>query len=321
MALASWTGLYTPVVQDFMKAKRIKELMLLQAIAGFADPFGFAFPGGKALMSLMRCSKKTLTALMAFLVDGEYIKVYETYNPRRGKTDIDYQINPCVLYVREEIQPYCEALWNGAERDFSAEKKYRENLFSTKDSQPESESESVPESVIRVRNQSQHQQAALIKPGPIAPRPVTTGQRDSATPQRRKAHDSENNPQAGGAAPGKRDLTPYRKPFATLDDEQLAQDIKLTCATQLTQARWAVATYDRAELRIALELTRQKRARGEVLKPGGYFFAMLENGVILPADDGPGVYPPRTVYGETPDQDSIEHWNPETGRYEPAAGE
>lgn len=319
MALASWTALYTPVVQDLMKAKRIKELLLLQTIAQHADPFGFAFPGVKALKSLMRCSKATLDRLMTFLVEGEYIKIYETYNPRRGKTDTDFQVSPCVLYVRDEFQAYCEALWMGQERDFSTEKKFLGNLSRTKESQPDSESESVPDSENRLMNQNQHHHPAKSKPAPTAPRPLTTGQqRERATPQRQPAQTEKTTPPEGAA---KRDLSPYRKPFATLDDEDLAQDIKLTVGTQLTQARYAVATYDRAELRIALELTRQKRARGEVGKPGGYFFAMLENGVILPAEDGPAVFKPRQVMGDTPEQDTVEHWNPETGRYEPAAGE
>lgn len=319
MALAPWTGLYTPVVQSLMRAKRIKELMLLQAIAQHADPFGFAFPGPKALLSLVRCSKRTLEALLSFLEDGNYIKIFKTYNPRRGKTDTDFQINPQVLYVREEIQAYCEALWMGAERDFSAEKNYRGNLFSTKDSQPESESESEPDSGFRVTNQSQHQQRAMKTSG--APR-VTTGQRESATPQHRQVHDNEKNPQAArpDARAPKRDLAPYRKPFPTLDDEQLAQDIKIAVATQASLARWAIATYPRSEVLIALELTKQKRSRGELLKPGGYFFAILDNGVIDPEQDAEQAFPPRPVFGDTPEQDHVERWNHTTGRYE-AAGD
>jgi hypothetical protein len=317
MALASWTGLYTPVVQSLMRQKRIKELLLLQVIAQHADPFGFAFPGAKTLRSLVRCSNKTLEGLLGFLEEYEYIKIYKTYNPRRGKTDIDFHINPRVLYVREEIQAYCDALWEGGDRDFAAEKEYRRNLSSTKESQPESESESESDSVFRVRNQSQHHQPAEKAAG--VPR-VTTRQRDSATPQRRKAQDSKNNPQAGGPAQ-KRDLTPYRKPFATLDDEQLAQDIKIAVATQASLARWAIATYPRSEILIALELTKQKRSRGELLKPGGYFFAILENGVIDPEQDAESAFPPRQVFGETPDDDTVERWNPDTGRYERAAGD
>jgi hypothetical protein len=308
-----------------MKAKRIKELLLLQAIAQHADPFGFAFPGIKALKSLIRCSKATLDRLMTFLVEGEYIKVYETYNPRRGKTDTDFQISPCVLYVRDEIQAYCEALWMGQERDFSTEKKFRENLLRTKESQPDSDSESVPDSETRLMNQNQHHhhhRAQKAQKPAAAPRVTTGDQRESAKQQRQPAQTEKDNPQAGGPGrPTNRDLAPFRKPFATLDDEDLAQDIKITVGTQLTQARYAVATYDRGELRIALELTRQKRARGELSKPGGYFFAMLNNGVIVPADDGPAVFKPRTVMGETEEQDYVQHWNPETGRYEPAAGE
>lgn len=323
MALASWAALYTPVVHDFMRAKLIKELMLLQILTEHADPFGFGFPGPKTLLPLMRCSKATLERLLTFLEENNYIKIYKTYNPRRGKTDTDYQINPRAHYVREEIQAYCESLWNGADRDFSAEKEYRRNLFRTKESQPESESESETESVIRLSNQSQHHHAPLRA---SSVRPVTIGQgpeqRESATPQRRKAQDSKPNPQAGGAAPGaKRDLTPYRQPFATLDDEQLAQDIKLGVGTQITQARYAVANYSRAEVSIALKLTAQKRNRGEILKPGGYFFALLEGGAIVPEEDGSSVFPPRPVYGDTPEQDGYESWNPETGSYDQAAGD
>ena len=325
MALASWTGIYGQVIRDMMRKKQIKELALLQLIATCADPFGFGFPGPKLLLPLMHCSKATLSRLMMILEEQQYIKIYETTNPYRGTKSIDIQVNPRVMYVRDEMQAYCDGLWAGDSRDSFVEKRFRENLFSTKDSYPESESESLPDSESSESNQSQHHQRTLRA---NAVPPVTTRhtkkpaqQRESATPQRPPAQTEKTNPQAGGAAQPKRDLTPYRKPLGTMDDEDLAQDIKLTIGTQLTQARWAVATYNRSELCIALELTRQKSARGELGKPGGYFFAMLENGVILPGDDGPAVFKPRVVMGGTFEQDTVEHWNPETGRYEPAAGE
>ncbi len=326
MALASWTGLYGHVIRDMMRKKQIKELALLQLIATCADPFGFGFPGPKLLLPLMHCSKATLSRLMTLLEEHQYIKIYETSNPYRGTKSVDIQVNPRVMYVREEIQAYCDGLWDGEFRDSFVEKRFRENLFSTKESQPESESESLPDSESSESNQSQHHQRPLRA---NAVPPVTTGhakkptkQRESAIPSQRPPAQSEKpNPQAGGAARPKRDLTPYRKPLSTMDDEDLAQDIKLTIGTQLTQARWAVTTFNRSELCIALELTRQKASRGELGKPGGYFFAMLENGVILPSDDGPAVFKPRVVMGETFEQDTVEHWNPETGRYEPASGE
>jgi hypothetical protein len=326
MALASWTGIYGRVIRDMMRKKQIKELSLLQLIATCADPFGFGFPGPKLLLPLMHCSKATLSRLMTILEEQQYIKIYETSNPYRGTKSIDIQVNPRVMYVREEVQEYCDGLWDGNLRDSFVEKRFRENLFSTKDSQPESESESLPDSESSESNQSQHHQRA---PRANAVPPLTTGhakkpakQRESATPSQRPPAQTENpNPQAGGAARPKRDLTPYRKPLGTMDDEDLAQDIKLTIGTQLTQARWAVATYNRSELCIALELTRQKASRGELGKPGGYFFSMLENGVILPGDDGPAVFKPRVRMGDAPEQDTVEHWNPKTGHYEPAAGE
>lgn len=317
MALASWTGLYTPVVQSLMRQKRIKELLLLQVIAQHADPFGFCWPGAKTLRGLMRCSQPTLEKLMDWLANENYIKVYQTYNPRRGKEEIDYQVNPRVLYVREEIQEYCDALWDGEDRDFFFEKKIRGNLFSTKESQPESESDSDSESANQSQDHHHHHNAAVKKQGKDGaslreiPQRKTTEQRDSATNQR-TAQNSKDNPQAGG---------PARDPLPNVDDETLAREIVLTVGTQITQARAAIKTYPRPEVLIALELTRQKRSRGELAKPGGYFFATLKNGVIVPDQDAPQVFPPRNTFGETPEQDGVQHWNPQTGRYELAVGD
>lgn len=259
-----------------MGQRKEQELLLLLAIQKHCDPFGFCFPGRAKLKRLRHCGDKKFDERMAFLEDG-YIVTTQTYNPRRRQYEPDYQVSPRVLYVRSEIQEYCEMVFDGVqERDFALEKNFIENILSLKESQPEA----LPES-----------EARRSKPASkTSPKTRQHNQLRTATEEQTQASTMRN-----GAKPENSDSKNQRRPtqpreekpvvresdeFHTLlspdvDDARIADEIRLGVGTSPTQAAEAVATYPREELVYWLEQCARRRQKGTVSKPGGWFFAML----------------------------------------------
>ncbi len=268
------------------------ELLLLLAISGHCDAFGFCFPGRKTLLKLRHCAKAKLLEREAWLQENAYIQIVETWDYRRRQMQIDYQVSPCVIYVRPEVQAYCEAVFTGQERDFSFETIYlgnlfstkdslesaQGNLFSTKDSQPEE-----PESETRIRDQSQkpdsvinpitrnHNQLSPLKAKEI---PAPMGLYESPQKQRKAptqtpaGQNRKNTPQAG---PDEFDALMG----PDVDDERMAKEIEIGVGTTPHQAAQAVADYSRALLVEWLRKAMQRRAKGQLSNPGGWFFKMV----------------------------------------------
>lgn len=272
MALGSWQGVYNAVIEELMEQRRESELLLLLAIARHCDPFGFCYPGRKNLMRIRHCKKEKLLEREKWLQERGYIVVVESYDYRRRQPQFDYQVSPRAIYVRDDIQLYCEAVFDAQrERDYQWESSFLGNLFSTKDSQPESH----PESETRrskpdagtspmTRKHNQLPNAAKGKQD----RPPAGLHED----QRRETPKQKDNPPTGGDE------------FAALlspdvDDDRIADEIRLAVATTLHQARDAVNTYPREGIVHWLRHTALRRAKGELKNPGGYFFRMLKQHV------------------------------------------
>jgi hypothetical protein len=276
MALGSWTGIYGHVIEELMDQRKEQELLLLLAIQKHCDPFGFCFPGRAKLKRLRHCGDKKFDERMAFL-EGSYIVTTQTYNARRRQYEPDYQVSPRVLYVRSEIQEYCEMIFDGVqERDFALEKNFIENILSLKESQPEA----LPESGTRrskpasgtspktrqhnqLRNGAQNQaQGSTMRNG--------AQPENSDSNQRRPAQPREENPVVRESDEFHTLLSP------DVDDDQIADEIRLGVGTSPAQAADAVATYPREELVYWLEQCARRRQKGTVGKPGGWFFTMLK---------------------------------------------
>lgn len=106
-------------------------------------------------------------------------------------------------------------------------------------------------------------------------------QRDSA--KQPKANDAtahrKDNPQAGGPDEFDKLLSP------TVDDDQLAQEIRFAVSTTEHQARDIVETFPRDGIVHWLKHAAIRRARGELNNPGGYFYNMLKKHVPPLLDD------------------------------------
>lgn len=285
MARGSWQGLYNDVIDGFMLQRREQELLLLMAIAKFCDPFGFCFPGRINLMRLRRLSQPVYERRIAYLQDCSYITVLETYDYRRRQTQFDFQVNPRVLYVREEVQEYCERVFDAVqERDFAFEKRSLEILFRTNESQPETEPETESETEpasgtrSRTRNHNQLSHRAEKQQGLTTSTMRNAPQTPSAQTTANDAKRTEDNPPTWGAAE-----------FESLRDapaEIVIKAIMHLVSTTQHQAAEAVRTYPIGAIIHWLMHTAQRRERNELAKPGGYFFKMLKTQV--PPIDPPG---------------------------------
>jgi hypothetical protein len=281
MARGSWLGLYNDVIDGLMLQRREQELLLLMAIAKYCDPFGFCFPGRVNLMRIRRISQPVYERRLTFLEDHSYVTVTETYDYRRRQTQFDFQVNPRVLYVREEIQEYCEHVFDAVqERDFAFEKSFLEILFRTNESQPEvvpeSETESEPASATRRRTRKNNQlSAAPTQQGRNAStmRNQAEPKQRNAPQQRQQAQTSKEHPQAGGAD----EFTALMAD--DVDDDRIVQEIIHVVSTTKHQAAAAVETYPREGIVHWLEITARRREKGTLDKPGGFFFKMLQKHV------------------------------------------
>lgn len=293
MALGSWQGLYNTMIDALMDEQREQELLLLMAICRHVDPLGFCYPGRARLMARRRISQPVYERRLAFLVERKLVRVEESYDYRRRQTQFDFQVSPRALYVREEFQEYCERVFDGIEdRNLRLEKWLLENHFSTNDSQPESEPDVSPESLTR---HSQPAKATRIRTSGDAEKQTgaqastmrnAKTEQPQAGRQRRKAQNRKNDPQAGGPPPAaveefQRLLSP------TVDNQVIVDAIRLTVSTTEHQAREAVATYPRAHIVFWLQKTAERRKKGTLSKPGGWFFKNLREQTPFPEDQWP----------------------------------
>lgn len=281
MALGSWQGLYNAVILDLMAQRRERELLLLMAIVSHCDPFGFCFPGRARLFGIRHCSKETQLKHETWLQERGHIVVTETYNPRHRQYEPDYHVSPRSMYVRPEIQVYCEQIFDGIEeRNFAFEKGFLVILFSTKESQPESLTRTrnqnhKPASATSTKTRNNNQRGSAptqkgrnestMRSG------VQTAAAEQPTANSREAH-RENNPQTGAADGDEFDalLSP------TVDNDRLAKEIKHVVATTDHQAAKIVTEYPREHIIHWMRLTAHRRAKGELSKPGGWFYSMLQ---------------------------------------------
>lgn len=307
MARGSWQGLYNDVIDGIMLQRREQELLLLMAIARYCDPLGFCFPGRINLMRTRRISQPIYERRLQWLQDNAYVVVIESYDYRRRQTQFDFQINPRVLYVREEVQEYCERVFDGVQdRDFAFEKGFLEILFSTKESQPESHPESESDSdpaegsSAISRNHNQLRRAQTQK----RQQPSTMRNSAQAKPKqptaKREAH-RENDPQAG--APD--DL----ETLLFADAADVVQAIRFIAPTSPTQAQRVVDAYPRDAIVHWLRITALRKQKGELKNPGAWFFKSLMSQTPLPKEHWDETWIEQSAYQDKqnrPDEDEME---------------
>lgn len=311
MALGSWQGIYNAVILDLMEQKRERQLLLLMFIATHADQFGFAFPGRARQWTKRHVSKNTQLKDEQWLAENQYITVEDIEDFKTRQTRPFYQISPRVIYVRPELQEYCEAVFDGfRDRDYAWEKKVDLILLRTKESQPES----LTRSRTSYKNQLQDLDTEPDT-GPAATaatqkvRKATTmrngpDQTEGQTTQRRQAQDRKNTPTGSGSGD---EFDALLSP--TVDDDRMIQEIRHIASTTEYQAREVVEIYPRDAIVHWLRLTARRRQKGELSNPGGWFFRMLKTQTPYPKHLWPDEWIEQAAYQDKqnrPDTDDME---------------
>jgi len=289
MALSSWNALYTHIEQKFMRKRQWKPLHLLKVFVQHADPFGLSYPGEDRIKDLTGLGTTAqINENIQFLVDGEYLKLWDTYNPRRRVYETDYQVSPWTMYIREEYQGYCERIWNTGERDYGFENAVVIKL----NGQPASEPESEPTSVNQHQNQHHH-------PSNIAAKQLTTTSADDYTNHAEGKQRKRRKPPAGKASateretahagsrpptPEKPDLRKYQSPLPHNQEDQ-AQDLVLMFRMKVSQARALVALHGVELVATAAVAVQDAINRGAVNNPAGLLTYLVKKGGISPEDN------------------------------------
>lgn len=222
-----------------MLRRQWHQFHLLKVLCQHSDAFGLSFPGPERISALTGLgTEKRINAMLEWLVDGEYVKVHEEWNRRKRIWDREFQVSPFVMYIREDLQGYCEKVWHSGERDFD----YEQDYVIKRNGQPSPESESESSSDNHPQNQHHHPaKNAAKQQGQGSGKDYTNRQR-----RRRKTGNSpteNDNPQAGGPPPPEKiDLRRYKSPLLG-DLEDQAQDLHVLFGMRIHQARGLVANY------------------------------------------------------------------------------
>lgn len=288
MALGSWQGLYNSVIDDLMDQKREQELLLLMAIARFADPLGFAFPGRARLMKRRNVGKDKHLVRENWLVEQGLLAVEDIYDPRKRQEEPHYQISPYVLYVRDEFLPYCLAVFmSERERDFGLEKSLLVILSREKESQPdslpESEPDAVPEPGTSITTRKHNQTPASKRKA----KATTTGNARRNQPAAANQPPARQNRkrQPPGGATEVDEFSALLSP--TVDDSRIVSEIQHVATTTEHQASELVRVYPREALVHWLRVCAMRRSRGELKNPGGWFFKTVKSHTPLPIEHWP----------------------------------
>lgn len=281
MALTSWNALYTTVEQKFMLARQWRQLHLLKVFVQHADSFGLSFPGPDRIKDLTGIGTlKQIRETLEWLIDGEYIKVWEHWDPYKRIWQPVYQVSPLVMYIREELQGYAEKVWMTGERDFSEEDSL---IVIKRNGQPSPESESKTTSVNQHQNQHHHPSKMLLKQTTQETQGGTTGK----TARKRKTGISQSaekeNPQAvGPIPPEKQDLRRYHSPLASGEDR--AQDLHVMFKVRVNQARALIANYDADVIDAAKLAVMDAMDKGICKSPPALLTSIIKRGGVNAQD-------------------------------------
>jgi hypothetical protein len=288
MALSSWNALYTYVEQKFMKKRQWRYLHLLKVFVQHADPFGMSYPGPDRIKDLTGIgTERQINATLEWLVDGEYIRVHEEWNRWKRANDRIYQVSPLKMYIREELQSYCEKVWLTGDRDFDFEVDVIK-----RNGQPTSEPESESSTDNHHQNHHHHpaNNDAPKEQGQKRVRP-----RDYVKQREQRENNAdwptEKDPQAGGPPPpDKPDLRKYRSPLLGVQEDH-AQDIKTMIGVRINQARALVANYPIDVIDVAKRAVLNAMERGAAKDPPALFTHLVKKAAVSPSDKT--LYPTR----------------------------
>jgi hypothetical protein len=279
-----YAPLYSKKAQELLLSRDYFTALVFWVLGHHADDMGVCRPGVERISRLIGCSTDQVHGSLLCLEKRGYIRVHQTPNIARRAVDIDYQLSPDVIYVREELLERAWLLWK-----------------STGSLSVMSHTQYIPEEQPDSLNQNQNQ---IFKPAQATSTTTTT--KTTTTPEEEKMvrvvaeETSENALVSEGKdkdaemrrdhqreAPNmdKQEETPARRttfilPLADPAQEALASEVMKAAPTRLPQARQLVYDFGETSIRRALEQLQREKARGAVKNPFGLVKWWLKSNLV-----------------------------------------
>lgn len=315
MAYGSFAPIYTHIKKAFIANGRRLELEVFEGLAWFADAYGFCYPGLKRLATTIHRGERTVERALNDLIAWNLVKMHVTENRlRRGKQQIDFQLNPMALYIREELESVSWEAWGknrvintpfsveiekiGVDLNLTESQPDRTRL-SKQTQEPNPRPKHNPQTEPQphtLKNGVESDDAALTqrtaKNSALAQRlndsdgqnsALAHTQRESAEIQRDEIAVAESLKDSAAAADGgaaEKKLAVYASPLADFESEQLAQYLRTHLPTQLKQARALVDTYGIEHVNKGIDWLNERRRIAPVKNPAGLFVWAIQNGEI-----------------------------------------
>jgi hypothetical protein len=288
--LGSWVGLYHWVIEKLMIDRMTAERDVLTVLAMRANPLGFCWPGVGYIAGLIGRADSTVENALTRLELMGYIAVVRTQNIVRGRTDIDYQVRPDVMFIHPSRFDEASKLW---------QQNCNVNItIVMKESQPTPKNqnqEQAPGTSTKTNNnnkqlsvsgKSSDETANPATPAPENANPEKPEKNSGGAPIPKPApHGAIPNPPAPRSAAPPSPLVCYDE---ALPDE-LAESVaaRMNAATRymmaLAVARGLVVKYGVTKCEAAL--VHMGQATG-IDRPAGFLRSTIERGEIDPVADG-----------------------------------
>ncbi|MFB1502071.1 helix-turn-helix domain-containing protein [Thiocapsa sp. N5-Cardenillas] len=304
MAYGSFAPVYTTVKRQLLANNDKAALIVLDVLAQHADVYGWAFPGLRRMADLCHYRPETVQANLEKLKELGYIKIYETWNPRRHQVEYDYQLSPDVMWIRDEFLEHAWAKWTDSNYILPAPDSVenRQNVINVaiNVAQPATEPDLLKPELYpdteSAKNPPPPPNSALQK-GLSANHAGTPGDGWTKQPQGKKQPTGTNSRQANNSRKAETDQeTPpvpanpprvdgFKEPLPEVHAETLAHKIRDELGTRLTQARQIVSDYGFDRTAAALGYVRQEqRANRPIKSPVGLMRWWLQNDAITPTE-------------------------------------
>jgi hypothetical protein len=107
-----YVALYSRAVRNLMACRDRVAKDVLESLAMCANPIGLCYPGIGYIADEIGAADSTVANALHRLEKMAYIRVYKTVNVLRGRSSIDYQISPYVLFISDGYIEQALALWH-----------------------------------------------------------------------------------------------------------------------------------------------------------------------------------------------------------------
>ncbi len=313
-AFGPFAPIYIETKKQLLKERNRALMSVLEALSCYANHVGICYPGSQALGDLAGYAPLTIDKQLGILLKRDFLRIHATFNARRNKYEMEFQISPFVLWIASDAIHTALNEWENAltyeKLEAFPDILRRFVTYNIQPEEPEPETRArEPEPETRARtNIIIHQQSASNNEVPNAiadeyqeadlpPQREAQNQRAKrnkpvrSTEPQRKAPNSESTPPHVPTPPPNKlalggDMSPYHAALPDINRELLAQTVKALCDTTLPQARQLVVlTNDDILIKNALEHM-QDRARKGLIKKSAYGMVryFIESNAVAPFD-------------------------------------